>query len=73
MPGLGLTTLGACIREGFDKAEKLALRQITRTPRVATHREFTRIQSYLDEAPPVEDLTMAMKRVKSALERANQR
>ena len=39
MPGLGLATVGACVREGFDMAEKLALRQVMKgaVSRVGIH------------------------------------
>jgi len=71
-PGLGLSTLGSCIREGFDAAEKLALRQLMRdaSSRVAVHRRFAEIKNYLTSAPSVEDFAMAIERVKAALEAA---
>jgi superfamily II DNA/RNA helicase len=71
MPGLGLSTLGACVREGFDRSEKLALRQIMKgsVSRVAIHKEFAKIEPYLQQAAPFEDLAMAVDRVKAAMAR----
>lgn len=68
LPGLGLATLGACIREGFDVPEKLALRQVekNRMSRVAIHRKFEDIRGGLPPATGAEDLAMAITRVRSA-------
>lgn len=68
-PGLGLATLSSCVREGFDFSEKLALRQAlnVRTSRVAVHKKFDSIRVALPPSPGVEDLAMAVERIKGAL------
>lgn len=72
MPGLAISTLGTCVREGFDRAEKLALRQIRRETRsrVGIHEEFKKIEPFLEPSSGIEDLAMATQRVKSAIEMA---
>lgn len=69
LPGLGLSTLSACIRGGFDVAEKLALRQAlnARSSRIAVHRRYASLHASIAPASDAEDLGMAVTRVKSAL------
>lgn len=68
-PALALGTLGACVREGFDKLEKLALRQYRkgRIPRRMVHREFARIEPYLSPAVPGESFPAVIGRIESAV------
>lgn len=69
LPGLGLSTLGACVRGGFDVAEKLALRQAlnVRSSRVAVHRKYASLHTSIAPAADAEDLGMAVGRVRNAL------
>lgn len=69
LPGLGLSTLSACVRGGFDLAEKLALRQAlnVRFSRIAVHRRYLIIYSSIAPATGMEDLAMAVGRIRKAL------
>lgn len=69
LPGLGLSTLGPCVRGGFDIAEKLALRQAldVRASRVAVHKKYDHLRPSIIQAGDAEDLAAAVKRVKRSL------
>ncbi|MEJ8825878.1 DEAD/DEAH box helicase [Variovorax humicola] len=69
LPGLGLSTLSACVRGGFDVAEKLALSQAlnARASRVAVHRRYASLHAFIAPAVEAEDLGLAVGRVRSAL------
>jgi hypothetical protein len=69
LPGLYLSTLSACVRGGFDVAEKLALRQAlsTRSSRVAVHKKYEQLSKSFEQAKDAEDLTSAVKRVKRSI------
>ena len=69
LPGLYLSTLSACVRGGFDVAEKLALRQAlsTRSSRVAVHKEYAQLSKSFEQAKDAEDLTSAVKRVRRSI------
>lgn len=69
LPGLGLSTLSACIRGGFDVSEKLALRQAlnVRASRVAVHKRFASLHVAIAPATDAEDFGMAIRRVRNAL------
>jgi hypothetical protein len=69
LPGLGLSTLSACVRGGFDVAEKLALRQAlnVRSSRIAVHRRYASLYASIAPATGAEDLGMTVGRVRNAL------
>jgi hypothetical protein len=69
LPGLGLSTLSACVRGGFDIAEKLALSQAlnVRASRVAVHTRYASLHAFIAPADEAEDLRLAVGRVRSAL------
>jgi hypothetical protein len=69
-PPTALGTIGAVVREGFDYAEKLALRQLRgrRLNRVAIHREFAQIAGYLAEPQGAEPFASVIERVRSAVD-----
>jgi superfamily II DNA/RNA helicase len=66
---VGLASLGSCVKEGFDRVEKLALRQYRKgqPTRVGVHRDFLTIEPYL--APPAsnEDFAAVISRVENAV------
>jgi superfamily II DNA/RNA helicase len=66
---LGLGVLGSCVREGFDQAEKLALRQYRkgRVSRRAVHREFAKIEPHLSPSTRGENFSAVVSRVESAV------
>lgn len=66
---LVISTLGACVREGFDKIEKLALHQTYKPKhaRVITHRVFDRIKNYIPQAIALEGYGELTERVKAGL------
>jgi hypothetical protein len=68
-PPLGLGSLGPCVRDGFDKIEKLALRQYRkgRVSRRAVHREFAAIEPYLDPSVAGEPFGAVLGRVENAV------
>jgi superfamily II DNA/RNA helicase len=72
LPGMGLVALGACVREGYDSVDKLALRQVLKggMSRVATHAEFERIRPFVRIADSPEDLSMATERIREAHQKA---
>ena len=67
---LSLETLGSCVREGFDEAEKLALHLVRerRRSRVAVHRHFREVRGFLDAPPEREDFPGLRKRVLRAVD-----
>lgn len=69
LPGLGLSTLSACVRGGFDVAEKLALRQAlnVRSSRTTVHRRYASLHAAISPATGAEDFGMAVGRVRNAL------
>lgn len=70
-PGLGLSALSACVRGGFDVAEKLALRQAltVRNSRVAVHARYLSLQQHIAPATVTEDFGMVVGRIRTALSR----
>lgn len=70
---LGLGMLGASIREGVDRYEKLALRQYRKgaISRVILHAQFAWILPYLTPALPGEVLGAAINRVAAAVAAAD--
>jgi len=66
--------VGACIREGFDEPEKLALRIIrsSRLFRVAVQREFALLGNLIERGPEFEDFTGLVRRVRRAVESYDQ-
>ena len=69
LPGLGLSTLSACVRMGFNVADKLALRQVlnSRASRISVHRRYESLQASIAPATGAEDLGMAVGRVRNSL------
>jgi hypothetical protein len=69
LPGLGISTLSACVRGGFDTPEKLALRQALngRSSRILVHKRYQIVQASILPANKAEDFSMAVQRVKSAV------
>jgi superfamily II DNA/RNA helicase len=62
---VGLQILGACVKEGFDRAEKLALRRVRAGAgsRRAIHREFEGLEKYFRAPAPDEDFSSVIRRV----------
>lgn len=71
LPGLGLSTLSACVRGGFNVSEKLALRQAIpgRSSRMSVHKKFESIKASIAPATDAEDLGMAVARLRGSLPR----
>ena len=71
---VSVETLASCVREGFDRPEKLALRWIrgNRVSRVAVHREFAQLSRFLDPPPESEDFAALRRRMRRAV-RASER
>lgn len=69
-PGLGLSTLSGCVRAGFDHPEKLALRQAikTRASRIAVHRIYANLRTFIPPATGVEDFGATLERLNHALQ-----
>jgi hypothetical protein len=69
LPGLGLSTISACVRAGFDVAEKLALRHAlnNRSSRVSIHQRYAALSASIAPATTAEDLGMAIARVKGVI------
>ncbi|MBO7804385.1 DEAD/DEAH box helicase [Burkholderia pseudomallei] len=67
---LVLDLLGSCVRQGFDEADKLVLRQYLggRLARRAVHRKFVDIAPVLPPASTGEDFGRALRRVAQAVE-----
>ena len=67
-PPLGLAVLGSCVKEGFDRIEKLALQQIIpgRASRREVHREYLTLQHLLNDSNSNEDFGNVIGRVKNA-------
>jgi len=67
---VSLTTLGAAVREGVDRPEKVALRQIRsrRLSRIAVHREYQGLAGYLSSAGPIDAFADMLARVRSAVD-----
>lgn len=67
---LVLDLLGSCVRQGFDDADKLVLRQYLsgRPARRAVHRKFAEIASVLQPGSAGEDFGRALRRVAQAVE-----
>ncbi len=65
---LSLEVLAACVKEGFDFAEKLALHQIDgrRQSRVATHKTFAAYRPLLEVAGGDRDFAAVLARVREA-------
>ena len=72
---LSVETLGTCVREGYDRPEKLALRSIRegRLSRVAVHRDFARLSGFLDAPPEFEDFRGLRRRMQRAVDTFEQR
>jgi hypothetical protein len=70
---VSLASLGSCVKEGFDRVEKLALRQYRRgsVTRVEVHRDFLTIEPYLAPAASNEDFAGVISRVENAVSIAN--
>jgi hypothetical protein len=69
---LGLDVLGSCVKEGFDRPEKLALRyRKGLSSRRAAHREFSALEMFLAPPEPNEDFTAVKRRVRTATEIAD--
>lgn len=66
---LGLSSLGPCVREGFDRVEKLALRQFHkgRLSRRAVHRQYVEIGPYVEPLAPGENFGAVIDRVGNAV------
>lgn len=66
---VGLASLGSCVKEGFDKVEKLALRQYRkgRATRRGVHQEFATIEPYLATPVSDENFSAVIRRVESAV------
>jgi superfamily II DNA/RNA helicase len=66
---IALTTLGAAVREGVDRPEKVALRQVRsrRLNRIAVHREYQDIAGYVSSVGPIDAFSEMLARVKSAV------
>jgi hypothetical protein len=69
---LSFATHGRCFREGFDSPDKFALHQILGGlyPRVAVHRRYEEIVSFITPAPESETLSDAVARVRRALRKS---
>jgi hypothetical protein len=67
---IGLATLGAAVREGVDRAEMVALRQIRsrRLSRIAIHRQYAELAKYVSPAGPAEAFPDVIGRVRSAVD-----
>ena len=67
---LSVEALGPCVREGFDRPEKLALQWVPgrRLSRVAVHREFRELSGFLDAPPEREDFPGLCARMLRAVE-----
>jgi Helicase conserved C-terminal domain len=65
---IALATIGAVVREGVDRPEKVALRQVRsrRLNRIAVHHEFQNIVGYLAPGAPTEAFSDIMDRVRRA-------
>jgi hypothetical protein len=66
---IALATLGAAVREGVDRPEKVALRQVRsrRLNRIAVHHEYQNIAGYVSPAGPTEAFSDMVDRVRSAV------
>ena len=67
---LNVETLGACVREGFDRPEKLALRWVRgrQRGRVGVHREFAVLADYGGVASESEDFKAMLARMRRAVD-----
>lgn len=67
---IALTTLGAAVREGVDRPEMVALRQIRlrRLNRIAVHREYQSIATYMAPGDLTEAFSDMVERVRSAVD-----
>ncbi|WP_269503990.1 DEAD/DEAH box helicase [Burkholderia sp. IMCC1007] len=67
---LALGLLSACVRQGFDNADKVVLRRYLpgRPARRAVHRKYVEIAPVLQSAPLGEDFRGAYRRIASAVE-----
>jgi hypothetical protein len=67
---IALATLGAAVREGVDRPEKIALRQVRsrRLNRIAVHREYQNIAEHMSPAGPTEAFSDMLNRVRSAVD-----
>jgi hypothetical protein len=67
-PPVALTSIGSAVREGFDRPEKVALRQIRsgRLNRVAVHRQYAEISPYVVAPQPAESFPDVLDRVRAA-------
>jgi hypothetical protein len=66
---VALATLGVCVKEGFDRVEKFALRHYRKgqLSRRGVHREFVLLERYLVAPPPNESLPSVIHRVEQAV------
>jgi superfamily II DNA/RNA helicase len=66
---IALVTLGVAVREGVDRPEKVALRQVRsrRLNRIAVHHEYQNIAGYVSPAGPTEAFSDMVDRVRSAV------
>jgi hypothetical protein len=67
---INVDVLAPCVREGFDRPEKLALRVAKRRElsRVMVHREFAQIAHLIERAPENEDFVTLLQRVRRAVD-----
>lgn len=66
---VGLQMLGSCVKEGFDRVEKLALRYFRKGlgSRRAVHREFAALEEFLEPPKSHGDFAALMRRVEAAV------
>lgn len=69
---LALGLLGACVRQGFDNADKVVLRRYlpSRPARRAVHAKYSEIEPFLQAVDPSEDFRRAYRRIATAVEAA---
>jgi hypothetical protein len=67
---IDLDVLASCVREGYDRPEKLALRLIRRRDlsRVMVHRQFAELQHLVERAPEREDFAALVQRIRRAVD-----
>jgi len=67
---IALATLGGAVREGVDRPEKVALRQVRsrRINRIAVHRQYQNILRYLSPGNSAETFSDTMDRIKNAVD-----
>jgi len=70
---VGLAALGACVKEGFNNVEKLALRRYRKggASRRVVHWEFANIEPYLRAGTADETSSAVIRRVETAVDTAS--